>query len=134
MGKMRAAWEIFGTLEKVQRLNLPPKCVEDNCKPITLEAVKKLEKVMSELQGSQDGQTFAFGSEKASDVYWYRHTAVSKEFKFLKEGSDREGPDTKGTLIYEQFLPFNNQNHNNSGCVAVKDLPRFYKNKGKFPW
>ena len=114
--------------------NWTPKGIDQDYKPKPREAVKILEKLMSELQASQDGQTFAFGSEKASDVYWYRHTAVSKEFKFLKEGSDREGPDTKGTLIYEQFLPFNNQNHNNSGCVAVKDLPKFYKNKGKFPW
>ena len=131
---MGTAWEVFGILEKVQRLNSPPRCDEDDCKPINPKAVKILEKVMSELQGSQDGQTFAFGSEKATDVYWHRQTVVSKELKFLKEGSDRVGPDTKGMLIYEQFLPFNNQNHNNSGCLTVKDLPSFYKNKGKLPW
>ena len=127
--KMNAASEILEILSRMLEYNWTPKGIDQDYKPKPREAVKILEKLMSELQASQDGQKFAFGSEEAFDVYWVKQISVSKEFKFLNKGTERVGPYTKSMLIYEQFLPFNNEKHDDDGCVAVEDLPLFYKSK-----
>lgn len=100
-------------------------------KPTTLETKDRLEKLMDELKTGADGLTFAFKSERATKVYYYQRILRPKEFKFLKEDLQSIQPGTKSMLTYEQFLPFNNQLHNDEGCVSVEDLPRFYKEKGR---
>ena len=109
--------------------NWSPIWEEANFEPETLESVKKLEKLMEKLKASTGGHRFAFERYGASEV-WLKGIYVAREFKFLKKGSDRVGQETKSMLTFEQFLPFNNKNHDNKDCVAIKDLPMFYKKKG----
>ena len=123
--------EVLDSLKLLAFYNWSPSPEEANFKPKPREAIKTLEKLMDNLKASTGGQTFAFGHDDASDVYWLRKINVPREFKFLKKDSDRVGPETRSMLTYDQFLPFNNQNHDNRDCVAAKDLPRFFKNKGK---
>lgn len=94
-----------------------------------MEATDILEKLFEELNTVADGQTFAFKDKKVSEVYYYLGLVVRGEFKFLTDGPVQ--PDTESMLHYEQYLPFNNRQHTDEGCVPANDLPVFYKNKGK---
>ena len=127
------AWsglQLFRILDEINRYNWPPANTEANFKPEIHETIETLEKLMDKLKVSTDGQTFAFRDEVASKVY-YKEIFLPKEFKFLNKSSDRIGPKMKSILKYEQFLPFNNHDHDNRDCVAFNDLPWFYKHKGK---
>ena len=137
---------VFATIDFMLRLNWYPFGDEVNYEPSSAHAIKILDKVMDELKASQNGQTFAFRSDTAEDVYgklvgdnflrpyYGKEMVIAKEFKFLKEGSDRVRPDTKSILIFDQYMRFNNAKHNDNHCVALTNLPRFYKKKGEDPY
>lgn len=121
---------LFGYLERLYRLNWQPGS-ESNSSPTYLEAVDILAKLMDQLKINADGQTFAFAEENAEEVYECG-LILPKKFKFLTKGLDRVGPRTRSMVIYDQFMPFNNKNHNEINCVTLDNLPRFYKDKGKW--
>ena len=104
--------------------------LEADYEPSTDQAIKILEKLMDKLEASNDNQAFAFVSESASEVYRLKRIALPKEFKFLTNGH-QEVTDSKGMLIYEEYMPFNNALHTDKDCVSVEKLPLFYKSKGK---
>ena len=123
--------EVFEVLNRMTSYNWSPFSIYAAFRPDMDELIETLKKLMEKFTTRTGGQTFAFRHDNASEVYWHKEINVPREFKFLKKGSDQIGPKTKSMLTYEQFLPFNNQNHDNRGCVTAKDLPRFYKKKGK---
>ena len=95
--------------------------------PEDLVLVRELAKLMRKLKaGSDSVQKFALTSNHFF-VRTHRQIVLPKEFKYLKENTERVGPETRGMIIYDQFWPFYNQNHNDENCVPVKDLPLFYK-------
>ena len=126
-----SAWGVFRLLERASAYNLHPIDESAHFKPTNSEEIEILRKLMDELKDGTDSQTFAFRNDTAQDVNWQKAIIVTREFKFLKEGSAGVGPDSKGMLIYHQILPFNNKNHDNNNCVAVIALPRFYKSRGQ---
>ena len=128
--KIDSGKDIIEILERMLSLNWHP-FGEADFEPVPWQAVEVLKQLMEQLQASTDGQTLAFKSEDARHVYWYKEIAALKEFKFLKQGSDRVSSYTKSMLIYDQLLPFNNENHDDNHCVPLDDLPRFYKRKGE---
>ena len=129
--KVNSGRRIFYILENMFNYNWHPRQEETDFRPTISDAIEILENLMAKLNAAQDGQTFAFITNHASNVYWHKRIAAFGEFKFLKQGSDRIGPDTKSILFYDQLLPFNNANHSDHKCVAGKDLPDFYKYKEK---
>ena len=97
-------------------------------KPSVSEAIEIMERLFEKLKAASDGQTLALKEETAFDIYFKDGFVLQRDFKFLTDGSVQ--PDTQSMAIYEQFLPFNSQLHTDEGCVPVKELPLFYKNKG----
>lgn len=130
----QTAFSGFGLLtvfEKFYLDNVYPTDSFADYEPTNSEAVEALKKLISQLKTEDDNQTFAFSSDSASDVYFYGKIVLPREFKFLKESSKRVGRETKNMLTYDQFLPFYNLHHKDENCAPAKDLPLFYKNKGK---
>ena len=79
------------------------------------------------------GQTFVFGSDREDDewhILFAKRITLPGEFKFLKDTGPVDS-EWKGRLSIEWLLPFKNAKHQDADCVAAKDLPLFYKNKGK---
>ena len=130
--KADSGLSVFNNLRILIQLNWAPSVEAANFEPKTGEAIKMQEKLIDKIKNSTEGQTFVFGQNTARDVYLLYEIHIPKEFKFLRRDSDRISPETKSMLKYEQFLPFNNQNHGNLDCVAAKELPRFFQKKGKF--
>lgn len=114
---------MLSVFEKLFLDNVYPTDSYADYMPTNSEAVEALEKLMNQFSTSTDGQTFAFGSDDALDVYFYRTIVLPKEFKFLKADSGRVSRETKSLLAYDQLFPFNNPNHKDENCVAAKDLP-----------
>ena len=84
---------------------------------------------MDELETDEDGQTFAFESESAWDVYFFRGIVLPREFKFLKAGLGQVYSNS--ILKYDLFLPFENKLHSDDNCVTVEHLPCFLRKKDK---
>ena len=122
-----SAYNVINNLEWVTRLNSYPVFDEAGFKPSDLEAIKTQEKLFEELNNAGDGQTFALKDMKAFDVHFKWGLVLPGEFKFLTEGSVQ--PDTESIFTYHQYLPFNSEKHTDEGCVSLKELPSFYKNK-----
>ena len=97
-------------------------------KPGASEVINELKELTKEFK--TDGQTFALKSETSHTIIWSYNIAMPKEFRFLKDGSNRNYSDKKGVLVFDVFLPFNNQHHDDRNCMTTKDLPKFYKTKG----
>ena len=100
-----------------------------------VEIVDMHKKLIDKIQGNSDGQTFAFESESGDSFECIRkllwqEIVLLRDLNFLNGSLNRVGPNTERILFYDQFLPFNNEPHNDEDCVPVKDLPPFYKNKG----
>lgn len=132
--KMMSGKGLLEILRYMLHLNLYPQKKSD-FRPTISEAVEILKKLMEQLQADMDGKRFAFAyQDTALHIYWNKEIAVFRELKFLKENSNHVRPDTKSMLRYDQFLPFNNANHEDDNCVTAADLPEFYKNKGKEPY
>ena len=123
-----SGYSVFGDLEDMFVSNRHPNLLSAGATPDYLELKEMLEKLIDKLATTTDGQTFAFASENPFDVQNNRKIVIPKEFKFLREGP---GSELKVRLIYDQFMPFNNEHHKEEGCVAAEDLPGFYKEKGK---
>lgn len=134
-GTAHAGVELFLALERLIKDNGHSTGSRDDYKPSTDKAVENLRKLMDRIKTVDDRQTFAFDSEAANDIYWFKRIAVLRDFKHLNEGDlgapQIIGSDTNGILIYDQYLPFNNRLHTDEGCVPASKLPLFYKSKGK---
>lgn len=124
-----SAYNLIETLEWVVNRNSYPVFDEAGFKPRVLDIIKTQEKLFEKLNNAGDGQTFALKDKTAFDVYFKWGFVLRKEFKFLTEGSVQ--PDTESLLTHDQYLPFNNPHHSDKDCVLAKELPQFYKNKGK---
>ena len=111
---------VFETLQKMVDYNLYP--IGGSIEPTMIGGIKILEKLIEKLKTGTNGQTFAFKSERALDVYYYSGIVLPREFKFLGEG-----PDAKGVLTYNQYMPFHNERHVDENCFPVKNLPWFLK-------
>lgn len=113
---------VFETLQKMVDYNLYP--IGGGIEPTIPEGIKILEKLIEKLKTGTNGQTFAFKSERALDVYYYSGIVLPREFKFIGEGSD-----AKGVITYDQYMPFHNDHHVDENCVSVKNLPWFFKHQ-----
>ena len=118
---------VFDVLNDILGNNRAPNW-EADFKPRTEEMIRKIENLKNKLQITPDSPTLVFREEElsSSEIYSGKPLAQLKEFKFLKDGSDSIGPDTKSVLIFELFLPFNNKHHHDENCVPAKDLPFFF--------
>ena len=123
---MNAGYGVIRLLERLIGRHLQPLHKETGHKPTSDEAVEMLGKLMERLKAGD--QTFAFAVDAARDVYYHRKIVRPRELKFLRAGLDRF--DVKILISYDQFLPFNNGNHNDANCVMLEDLPLFYQNRG----
>lgn len=126
-----SACGVLRTLTRIGRFSIHPINDEAGFEPSSSEAIKALEKLFEKLNNTGDGQVFALKDETASEVYNFKRGLVQPiEFKFLTDGPVQ--PDTKATLIYEQYLPFYKPTLSDSlHCVPVKLLPMFYKSRGR---
>ena len=132
--------DIFYIFNDLISYNRPPVWVSAKFKPNVDQLIQKLETLIEKLNETTHDQTFAFRPDLqmrslravAREVHLFKFIAAPKEFKFLRDGLNRIGPDTKSVLVFDYLFPFNNQNHDDNNCV--KDLSGFYKAKGKFYW
>ena len=109
---------------------------DESLKPARDELIQELKRLFEEINTVTGDQTSAFRSNRNdyyldfnNRIYVKINAAQLKEFKFLKDGSDGIGPDTKSMLTFDLLLPFNNPHHEDTNCVAAKDLPIFYRRK-----
>ena len=135
--KTRKGYGILDSFQNLIRFNRPPP-YDATMKPTSIEIVNELNTLLKQFHTITNGQTSAFRSDSlgyyfvlANLIYHDKALTLIKDFKFLKNGSGRIGPDSKSMLFFDMFLPFNNQHHDNRNCFAVKDLPNFYLIKGR---
>lgn len=125
----KTVWAGFGVVKVLQKMfisNAYPTDYNADYKPTNSEAKEMLTKLMTKLNTSADDQVvFAFIRDDPSDVLFHKKIVIPKGFKFLRDA------ELKVQLSYEQFMPFGTEHHNNTNCVTAKDLPAFYKKKGK---
>ena len=123
--KMFSGYSVLSTFERFSKFNRQAADMDADYKPTTSQSIDLLRKLIKQLQ--TDGQTFALRSENVVDIYLYKGLALPREFKFLAG----DQADAKSMLIYDLCLPFNSNKHDSKNCVPVKELPRFFKEKGK---
>ena len=125
-----SGYKVLDVIDYLIRFNKPPQRYDGSFKPTPNDLSKEWKALLEKLQSITDSQKIAFRYPMFSFPYWGQSIALAKEFKFLKVRSNHVGHNTKGVLVFDLLLPFNNQNHDDSNCVAAKDLPIFYKYKG----
>lgn len=124
-------YSIFQDLERVVLTDRNAGYSDASYRPYTGDLVDQLKEWMEEVdRNGTDVQKFAFSWEKAGDIFTGKQIVLFRGFKFLTGDSGQVQSDTKSRLFSEHFLPFFNKNHTDENCVSVKDLPKFYKNKG----
>ena len=123
-----SASNIFENLVEVSMYNSYPTWGGD-FKPTETETFRILERLLEKLNTDADGQTFALKDQDAVDLFYKRGLVLPVEFKFLTNGPVQS--ETESMLTYDQYLPFNSDRHTDEGCVPLKELPSFYKNKGR---
>lgn len=127
--KTQSAVDTYLTLIEMVEFNAYPRYYKLDYKPTNPEAIKTLEKLLKKLKAGIDGQTSVWKPEEAADILLTRDVVFTREFKLLKGQTQL---DTKIMVTYDQLLPFHNKNWTaNENCVPVKDLPKFYKIKGR---
>lgn len=122
---------VFESLSTMFSYNLRLFYDHADSEPKFPEFYLELKDLVAKLNKTADDQTFAFRYVEDIDEIFDQQIILPGEFKFLKEGLHYVRPDMKSMIIYEQFIPFNNKYHDDKSCVALKDLPLFYKKKGK---
>lgn len=118
---------VFESLDRMARKNRLPQYFLAYFEPSQSDGIARLEKLFEQYKTGGDLKNFALKSLVPYEVYVLALIRPG-EFKFLTEGSAR--PDTKSMFTYDHYLPFYNPEHTDEGCVRIKDLPAFFKNKG----
>ena len=124
--KVRAGMAVFKSLKEIYALNVFPRDESAAYTPTYSERIEMLQKLLDKFESSRE---FALRSRGPSSVYDYKLIRPSG-IVFLTERHDSVGPDTKGMVIFDLYLPFYNAKHTDQNCVPAKILPLFFKNKG----
>ena len=129
-----AVWRGYGvllTLHHFAKYNKQPTLDFVGYNPPTYQLIANLKELMKRLKKPTDDRTFALQSDTHWSVYFDRAIVLPRQFEFLST-EPNQLHETMGSMVtFELFLPFNNKLYKNEPCVAVEDLPLFYKKKGQ---